>query len=303
MRTTPDRAVHRLTRALPTALALTAVAAVWACGAVWSFEEQTRFAASCGFTLPQLLPLVLDGLALSLAALAYAAALDGRAAVLARLGTVVAVGASAASNGAWAWTRTDTGGGVDLETVILAAGVPVAANLAFEVLLSELRRQVQRRRGMPAPVPIPWPRLIRWVLSPWATMRQWRRLVLELTALHVHDPGIVHGARPGDALHVHDKPSGHARIGAILVHEDAHEDAPPSSARTDADATPDAPGDAVAARRASRSAGTDARSTRDLVLAERARHPEETGAQLATRLGVHPTTVTRHLRALREEVA
>jgi len=203
---------RRWTRALPTTLALTGVFAVWAAGAVWSFEEQSHYATSRGFTLPWLLPLVLDGLAVSLAALAYAAALDGRAAVLARLGTLVAVGASAASNGAWAWTRTaaravaesttvmpgtPTGGmsttlavthtaaagAPDVGTVVLAAGVPIAANLAFEVLLSELRRQVQRRRGMPAPVAIPWPRLVRVVLAPWSTLREWRRVVLALTVI------------------------------------------------------------------------------------------------------------------------
>ena len=223
---------RRWTRALPTTLALAGVFAVWAAGAVWSFEEQTNYATSLGFVLPWLLPLVLDGLAVSLAALAYAAALDGRAAVLARLGTLVAVAASATSNAAWAWTRTATrtvaesttvmpgtptggvptlleathtaaAGAPDVGTVVLAAGVPIAANLAFEVLLSELRRQVQRRRGMPAPVAIPWPRLVRVVLAPWSTFRTWRRVVLDLTAITAPVPA-------GDVEHhlgVPDAPS------------------------------------------------------------------------------------------------
>lgn len=170
---------QRFVRTVPLSLALIAVAGVWLAGCVWSFEEQTAFAADKAFVIPELLPLVLDGLAISLAAVAYAASLDGRAAVSARIGTAVAVAASASSNGAWAWTRTSG----DVGAVVLAAGVPVAANLAFEVLLSELRRQVHRRRGMAAPAAIPWPRPVRIALAPVSTFREWRSLVLDLTAL------------------------------------------------------------------------------------------------------------------------
>ncbi|HEX4247459.1 MAG TPA: hypothetical protein VH008_06300, partial [Pseudonocardia sp.] len=42
---------------------------------------------------------------------------------------------------------------------------------------------VQRRRGLPPPVAIPYPRVIRIALAPWQTFRTWRTLVLELTAL------------------------------------------------------------------------------------------------------------------------
>ena len=56
--------------------------------------------------------------------------------------------------------------------VAIAIAVPVAANLAFEVLLAELRRQVQRRRGLPAPVALPALRAIRVVLAPGQTFRQ-----------------------------------------------------------------------------------------------------------------------------------
>jgi hypothetical protein len=169
---------QRFTRALPLGLALSMTASVWLAGAVWSFEEQTRFADSRGFAVPELLPLVLDGLAVALAGVAYAASLDGRAAVQARLGTALAVASSAASNGAWAWSRTSG----DAGAVVLAAGVPVAANLAFEVLLAELRRQVHRRRGLPAPVAVPGPRLLRLALAPVTASREWRALVLALTA-------------------------------------------------------------------------------------------------------------------------
>lgn len=164
---------------LPLAIALAAVALVWIAGCVWSWEEQSGFAHSKGFQIPWLLPAVIDGLAIALASVAFAASLDGRPAVFARLGTTLAVAGSATSNGAFAWQRT----AADLGTVVLAAVVPVAANLAFEVLLGELRRQVLRRRGIPAPVAVPLPRMIRSWLSPWSTFFEWRRLVLDATAL------------------------------------------------------------------------------------------------------------------------
>jgi hypothetical protein len=161
--------------------ALVAVAAVWVLGCVWSYEEQSAFATSKGFGFPHLLPLVIDGFAVSMAGVAWAASLDARPAIPARLTTLVAVAASGASNGAWAWLRAER----DLATVVLAVAVPVAANLAFEVLLAELRRQVQRRRGLPAPVVLPLPRAVRVVLAPVQTFRAWRSLVLALTALPV----------------------------------------------------------------------------------------------------------------------
>lgn len=168
---------RKFVHALPLGLALAGVTAVWCGGAVWSFEEQARLAGRLLFAVPQLLPLVLDGLAVSLAGVAYAASLDGRAAVQARLMTAVAVLASAGSNAAGAWSRTDG----DPLAVTIAAGVPVAANLAFEVLLGELRRQVHRHRGLPAPVAIPYPRIVRLMLAPVPAAREWRRHVLELT--------------------------------------------------------------------------------------------------------------------------
>jgi hypothetical protein len=191
---------RRLVSALPMRTALIAVAAVWVLGCVWSYTEQSAFAASKGFAFPHLLPLVIDGFAVSMAGVAWAASLDARPAVAARLATLVAVGASSASNGVWAWLRADH----DLVAVALAVAVPVAANLAFEVLLAELRRQVQRRRGLPAPVAVPYPRLIRVVLAPWQTLRTWRVLVLDLTAVE-HSLAPVTGKHPagvgGQAAH------------------------------------------------------------------------------------------------------
>ena len=168
----------RFTAALPMRTALLAVAAVWLLGCVWSYHEQAAFAAANGFGFPHLLPLVIDGFAVSMAGVAWAASLDARPAIPARLATLIAVAASSASNGMWAWVRADR----NMVTVVIAVAVPIAANLAFEVLLAELRRQVQRRRGLPAPVVVPHVRLIRLVLAPWSTFRAWRSLVLELTA-------------------------------------------------------------------------------------------------------------------------
>lgn len=166
------------------ALALVMVTAVWLSGAAWSFEEQTAFAAAVGFRVPWLLPLTLDGLALAFASVATAASLDGRPAIPARLGTAIAVASSAASNARWAWERTAG----DPSPVVLATGVPMASFLAFEVLLAELRRQVHRARGLPAPAAIPAPRLIRLALAPRRAFGEWRDDVLRLTAATRDDP-------------------------------------------------------------------------------------------------------------------
>jgi len=181
---------RRITAGLPMYTALFAVAVVWVLGCVWSYQEQSAFALSKGFAFPHLLPLVIDGFAVSMAGVAWAASLDARPAVPARLATLLAVAGSAASNGVWAWLRTDH----DRATVVLAVAVPVAANLAFEVLLAELRRQVQRRRGLPAPVALPALRVIRLVLAPASTFRAWRILVLDLTEPAAAFPAPANGA-------------------------------------------------------------------------------------------------------------
>jgi hypothetical protein len=175
----PEGRWRQFSAALPMRASLIAVATVWGLGCVWSFQEQSAFAASKGFAFPHLLPLVIDGFAVSMAGVSWAASLDARPAIPARLATVVAVGASSASNGVWAYLRTHH----DLVTVVLGVAVPVAANLAFEVLLAELRRQVQRHRGLPPPVAVPYPRLIRLLLAPWQTFHAWRTLVLEITSM------------------------------------------------------------------------------------------------------------------------
>lgn len=181
---------RRFTAALPMRISLVAVGVVWLLGCAWSFQEQSAFAASKAFAFPHLLPLVIDGFAVSMAGVSWAASLDARAALPARVATLVAVGASSASNGAWAYLRAHH----DPVTVVLGMAVPIAANMAFEVLLAELRRQVQRRRGLPAPVAIPYPRLIRLALAPSSTFRAWRQLVLQLTALE--DPAVIRPTAP-----------------------------------------------------------------------------------------------------------
>jgi hypothetical protein len=204
--------------------ALLAVATVWLLGGVWSFQEQSAFAASKGFTFPHLLPLVIDGFAVSMAGVAWAASLDARPAVPARLATLLAVAASSGSNGVWAFLRAHH----DMVTVSLGVAVPVAANLAFEVLLAELRRQVQRRRGLPPPVAVPYPRLLRIVLAPFQTFRDWRVMVLELTAVEQSvsvrrdpEPSTRYPARvPGPAEAA--IPTPHAALGAAVPSAPTH---------------------------------------------------------------------------------
>lgn len=176
-----SRGLARVVSRMPMGIALGAVAAVWVLGCVWSFTEQTGFATAKGFSDPMLLPLVIDGLAAAMGGVAFAASLDARPAVAARVGTTLAVLASATSNGLWAAERSTGPAGPDPATVAIGVGIPIAANIAFEVLLAELRRQVQRRRGLPAPVPLPTLRVARLLLDPGPTFRQWRRLVLDTT--------------------------------------------------------------------------------------------------------------------------
>lgn len=197
----PRRFGAKLAERLPMGLALSTVTGVWLLGCVWSFTEQTAFARAKGFADPELLPLVIDGLAVSMAAVAFAASLDGRPALAARLGTALAVLASAASNGLWAAERSSSGAtGPDLATVVVGAGIPIAANIAFEVLLAELRRQVQRRRGLPAPAPLPTLRVARLLLAPPSTFRAWRDEVLEVTAAAAPPLALESAAQPhGDA--------------------------------------------------------------------------------------------------------
>lgn len=213
---------RRLLAHLPVGIALTLIAGVWLAGAVWSFEEQTHYAQANGFTTPELLPLVLDGMAVAMAAVSWAASLDARPAVFARLVTAVAIAASSASNGAWAWTRSAG----DVQTIVLAAGVPVVAMLAFEVLLSEVRRQVLRRRGQPGPVAVAPPRLIRVALAPWSTLTAWRRLVLDAT-----DPRKSFATQPVDAPAVERRDAPVAQPLRVPAHlgdaaRDASADAP-----------------------------------------------------------------------------
>lgn len=185
----------QFTASLPLRLALLGVAGVWLLGCLWSFREQTALAAASGFETPWVLPLLVDGFAASCAGVAYAASLDGRAAVAARAMTALAVACSASSNGLWAWERSHG----YLPTVTLAVGVPLVANLAFEVLLGERRRVVKRRRGLPAPRPVEPPRPIRLVLSPLREFWAWRRRTLILTAPSTVAAEDVTAAEPAQA--------------------------------------------------------------------------------------------------------
>lgn len=184
----------RFNTALPMRLALGLVASVWAVGAVWSYGEQTGFGVAKLFAHPALLPLALDGFAVAMATLAFAASLDGRPAIPARLATVVGAGLSAASNGVWAAQRSNG----DIATIVISVCIPIIANVAFETLLSEVRRRVQRSRGMPPPVVLPTLRIVRLLLAPVETFGDWRSEVLALTATSPRLIPDTSGDVPGD---------------------------------------------------------------------------------------------------------
>jgi hypothetical protein len=285
---------RRVAAGLPIRAALVAVGVVWVLGCVWSFQEQSAFAAAKGFGFPHLLPLVIDGFAVSMAGVSWAASLDGRPAIPARMATLVAVTASSASNGAWAFQRSLH----DPVTVGLAVAVPVAANLAFEVLLSELRRQVQRRRGLPAPIPVPFPRLVRLALSPVATVREWRAVVLDLTAVAATSPTLSATApSPAPA----SAPAQSTPVLAIPPHPHPHpHPQPPASADPISTATAD-PTTAEPVHHAA--PRLDPRA-RDLAtqLKRHANAEEVTGAQVADLLGATFTSRTgqRLLKQARE---
>jgi hypothetical protein len=276
---------------LPLRIALAAVALVWVFGCVWSFREQTGFAESKHFRIPELLPLVVDGLAISLAAVAWAASLDGRPAIFARLATAVGVAGSAASNGAFAWerSRADTG------TVLLAVAVPVAANLAFEVLLAESRRQVLRRRGLPTPVAVPYPRLVRICLAPWSTFWQWRGLVLAATdlvplfaaandAAGAPPPGVEADTEPDKAPAIERARRPAKQL--VKVNAKATPSVRPPN-RTD-----DMP-DGMTSDRTARTPKAAVK-----VLQWRAKQPDMTQAQVAAKTGLSVRTVARHWQSI-----
>ncbi len=162
-------------------VALACVGSVWVLSAWWSFAEQTRAAEHLRFEHPAVLPWTLDGLACSLALTAMAAALDTRPAVAARLGVFAALGGSVWSNGLGVHLRA-----AELDdprsALLVASVVPLAAFVAFEVILGQVRRLVLRWRGLPAPAPIPALRPVRLLLSPFAALGEWRRAVLAATA-------------------------------------------------------------------------------------------------------------------------
>lgn len=165
-------------------IAVTAAGTVWAAVSVLNYSEQERWASTAGIAIPALLPLALDGLWIALATVAVIASLDGRAGIAARIGTAVSVLASSAVSGDAAYRRTasDTLAPTpEWDTIIVTACLPVISCIAMEVALAEVRRQVQASRGRRPPVPIPVPRMIRIVMSPVRTMREWRRTVLALT--------------------------------------------------------------------------------------------------------------------------
>jgi hypothetical protein len=160
---------------------LTLVALVYAGGAVWSFHEQSKFALTLGFeSRPWLLPIVLDGMVAAMASVALVVSLQGRSAFRPRMVTMIAITLSALSNAVAAWNRTE-GETTQVTATIVATIIPVAAAVAWEALLDELRSQIILSAApYLAKRKIPGPRAIRLLLSP-RTILEWRLLVLEMT--------------------------------------------------------------------------------------------------------------------------
>ena len=164
---------------LPVTVALVLIAAVWVGACVISFTEQIRLAERYQFEMAWLFPLIFDGLASALAVTSWSAALDGRHSPLLRLVTCGAVSGSAWVNAAAVEARTV--GALDWTQVGMAVAAPISAWVAFEFLLGELRRTIMRKRGEPAPPPVPALRLVRVLLAPARAVREWRSLTLDVT--------------------------------------------------------------------------------------------------------------------------
>jgi hypothetical protein len=164
---------------VPVGIALALIGAVWIGACVISFAEQIKLAEDrYHFEAPWLFPVLFDGLASALAVTSWSAALDGRHSPVLRLFTCVAVGGSAWVNAEAVRERTL----VDNWTQIgMAVAAPLCAWIAFEFLLGELRRQIMRARGVPAPAPVPALRPVRVLLSPFRSIAEWRRLALDVT--------------------------------------------------------------------------------------------------------------------------
>lgn len=164
---------------VPVTIALLLIAAVWCGACVISFMEQIRLAEHFEFEMAWLFPLIFDGLASALAVTSWSAALDGRHSPLLRAFTMLAVSGSAWVNAAAVMERTP--GALDLTQVGMAVAAPISAWVAFEFLLGELRRQIMRARGVPAPAAVPALRPVRVLLSPVRSVREWRGLTLAVT--------------------------------------------------------------------------------------------------------------------------
>jgi len=161
---------------------LVMTAAVYGCGAYWSWAEQTRFAAGLGFDAPFLLAVVLDGLVFALAVVGVVASFQGRTTPAVTSFLVVLVGLSSVSNGASAWERTaNLGVSRQVTATAVAALVPIIAAGAWELILHELRTMIATTRAPWLVKPrLPGIRAARVVLSP-RTLGAWRRQVLAVT--------------------------------------------------------------------------------------------------------------------------
>lgn len=156
------------------------VATVWGLSCWWSFTEQTRAADSLHFRHPAVLPWMLDALAVALALVALASALNGQSAGSARLGVLLALAGSVWANTQGVSLRFD--GHPKQDALIMAAIAPLSAFIALEVILGRVRRLVLWLRGEKPPAAVPALRLVRLLLAPTTSFGEWRTAVLARTA-------------------------------------------------------------------------------------------------------------------------
>jgi hypothetical protein len=118
-----------------------------------------------------IVPVSLDGLAVTLAFLGLRSTLAGDAAIFPRTLAWIVVGAGAGFN---YWHAREVGQGE--AAAIYFGGMTLLVYLGFEVILRQLRREQLRAQGA-VERPLPRFRLVRWLRFPGSTFRAWSAAV------------------------------------------------------------------------------------------------------------------------------
>jgi hypothetical protein len=142
------------------------VAASWT-GLVGFAEDILRLDGRARY----IVPVSLDGLAVTLAFLGLRSVLAGDAAIFPRLLAWLVVAGGATANYYQAWHA-----GQGEAAAIYFGGMTLLVYLGFEVILRQLRREQLRAQGA-VERPLPRFRLVRWLRFPLATFRAWSAAV------------------------------------------------------------------------------------------------------------------------------